>query len=71
MLVEEKFSDVFTEELPGLPPVREVEFVIETIQGTKLISKRPYQMSRKELEVVKNQIEEYQEKGLIRPSTSP
>ena len=43
--VEEEFSDVFTEELLGLPPVRAAEFVIETIPGTKPISKTPYQMS--------------------------
>jgi hypothetical protein len=70
-LVEEEFPDVFTDELPRLPPVRSVEFVIETFPGTKPISKTPYQMARKELEVVKAQIDEFQKKGLIRPSTSP
>ena len=41
------FPDVFLEELPGMPPDREVEFVIDLLPGTALISKRPYMMAVK------------------------
>ncbi|XP_017635776.1 uncharacterized protein LOC108477793 [Gossypium arboreum] len=47
------FSDVFPEELPGLPPSREVEFGIELILGTALVSIAPYQMEPKELAKLK------------------
>jgi hypothetical protein len=40
-----KFSDVFSEELPGMPPDRKIEFVIELVPGTAPIFKRPYRMA--------------------------
>jgi hypothetical protein len=43
------FSDVFPEELPGMPPDREVEFVIDLLPGTAPFSKRPYKMFVQEL----------------------
>jgi hypothetical protein len=43
------FLDVFPEELPGMPPYREIEFVIDPLPGTAPISKRPYRMSVEEL----------------------
>jgi hypothetical protein len=43
------FLDVFPEELPGMPPDREVEFVIDLLPGTAPISKWPYKMSVEEL----------------------
>jgi hypothetical protein len=45
----EIFPDVFPEELLGMPPDREVEFVIDLLPGTAPISKRPYMMSLDEL----------------------
>jgi hypothetical protein len=66
-----EFPDVFPEELPGMPPEREVEFAIELIPGTAPISKRAYRVSRPELVELKKQIDELLEKGYIRPSTSP
>jgi hypothetical protein len=65
------FPDVFPEELPGLPPDREVEFVIDLLPGTAPISKRPYRMSVEELKELKKQLTEFQEAGYIRPSSSP
>jgi hypothetical protein len=47
------FLDVFTEELPGMPPDREVEFVIDLLPGTVPISKQPYRMSIEELKELK------------------
>jgi hypothetical protein len=42
--VVREFLDVFPEELPGMPPDREVEFVIDLLPGTAPISKRPYRI---------------------------
>jgi hypothetical protein len=65
------FSDVFLEELPGMPPDREVEFVIDLLPGTAPISKRPYRMSVEELKELNKQLTELQEAGYICPSSSP
>jgi hypothetical protein len=54
-----------------MPPKRKVEFAIELILGTTLISKRSYRVSRLELVELKKQIDKLLEKGYIRPSTSP
>jgi hypothetical protein len=65
------FSDVFPEELPGMPPYREVEFVIDLLPGTAPISKRPYRMSVEELKELKKQLTELQEAGYNRSNSSP
>jgi hypothetical protein len=65
------FPDVFPEELLGMPPYREVEFVIDLLPGTAPISKRPYRMSVEELKELKKQLTKLQEAGYIRPSSSP
>ena len=69
--VVEEFMDVFPEELPGMPPEREVEFYIDLILGTAPIAKRPYRMAPTELAELKLQIAELQQKGYIHPSSSP
>jgi hypothetical protein len=66
-----EFLDLFPEELPGMPSERKVEFAMELIPGTTLVSKRAYRVSRPELVVLKKQINELLKKGYIRPSTSP
>jgi hypothetical protein len=58
--VVEEFMDVFSEELPGMPQEREVEFYIDLILGTALIAKRPYRMAPTELAELKLQIAELQ-----------
>jgi hypothetical protein len=63
--------DVFPDELPGLPPDRDVEFVIELQPGTAPISKRSYRMPPKELAELNKQLQELLDKGYIRPSSSP
>ena len=63
--------DVFPEDLPRLPPNRDVEFSIELEPGTAPISRCPYRMAPKELAEMKKQLEELFEKGFIRPSSSP
>jgi hypothetical protein len=67
----EIFPDVFPEELPGMPPYREVEFIIDLLPGTAPTFKRPYMMSVEELKGLKKQLTELQETGYIRPSSSP
>ncbi|KAL2226202.1 UNVERIFIED_CONTAM: Transposon Tf2-12 polyprotein [Sesamum indicum] len=65
------FPEVFPDDLPGLPPHREVDFAIETLPGVAPISIAPYRMAPMELHELKKQIEELLGKGFIRPSTSP
>ena len=69
--VVNEFSDVFPEDLPGLPPEREVEFGIDVIPGTQPISIPPYRMAPAELRELKEQLKDLLEKGFIRPSMSP
>ena len=59
------FLDVFPDELPGLPPDRDVEFKIELVPGTAPISRRPYRMPPNELAKLKIQLQELLDKGLI------
>jgi hypothetical protein len=66
-----EFPDVFPEELPGMPPDREIEFVIELVLGTAPIFKRPYRMAANPLAEHKEQLQELLDKGYIRPSASP
>jgi anion-transporting ArsA/GET3 family ATPase len=63
--VVKDFSDVFLEELPWMPPDREVEFVIDLLPRTTLTSKQPYKMSVEELKELKKQLTELQEAGYI------
>jgi hypothetical protein len=65
------FPDVFPEELPGMPPYREVEFAIDLLPRTAPISKRPYKISVEELKEFKKQLTELQEAGYIRSNSSP
>ena len=66
-----EFPDVFPEELPGLPPDREIEFCIDVVLGTDPISMPPYRMAPAELKELNEQLKELLDKGFIRPSSSP
>ncbi|XP_074298123.1 uncharacterized protein LOC141628938 [Silene latifolia] len=55
----------------GLPPKRDIDFSVELKPGKGPISKAPYRMGQKELEDLKNQLNELLDKGYIRPSVSP
>jgi hypothetical protein len=66
-----EFSDVFSEDLPGMPPDQDVEFIIELQPGMAPISRRTYKMTPKELAELKVQLNELLDKGYIRPSSSP
>ena len=65
------YPDVFLEELPGLPPQREIKFVIDVVLGATLASITLHRMAPVELKEFKLQLQELLEKGFIRPSVSP
>jgi hypothetical protein len=65
------YPDVFPKELPGMPPDRDVEFVIDLFPGTAPISKCPYRMCSDQLQELKAQIKDLIGKGFIRASSSP
>ena len=65
-----EYLDVFPEELPGLPPIREVEFGIELMHGMTSISLASYRMAPTELKELKAQLQELTDRGFTRPSFS-
>ena len=65
------FPEVFPDDFSGLPPVREVEFSIDLVPGTRPVSMAPYRMSASELVELKEQLNELLEKRFVRPSVSP
>jgi len=65
------FPEVFPEDIPGLPPPREMEFSIDLMPSTGPISIPPYRMSPLELSKLKKQLEELLDKRFVRPSVSP
>ncbi|KAM0001052.1 putative nucleotidyltransferase, Ribonuclease H [Helianthus debilis subsp. tardiflorus] len=69
--VVREFADVFPEELPGLPPHRQVEFQIDLAPGAAPIARAPYRLAPGELQELSNQLQELLDRGFIRPSSSP
>jgi hypothetical protein len=69
--VVDEYPDVFLEELPGMPPDRDIECVIDLIPETSPITKRPCRMTASELAELKKQLGDLQQSGFIRPSSSP
>nr|KYP39816.1 Transposon Ty3-I Gag-Pol polyprotein [Cajanus cajan] len=65
------FVEVFPDEVPGLPPTREMEFSIDLVPGAGPVSVAPYRMAPAELVELKGQLEDLLEKQLVRPSVSP
>ncbi|GJY59914.1 putative reverse transcriptase domain-containing protein [Tanacetum coccineum] len=66
-----EFPDVFPEDLPGLPPSRQVEFVIELVPGAAPVARAPYRLAPSEMKELAKQLQELSDKGFIRPSSSP
>jgi hypothetical protein len=56
--VVDDFPDVFPNDLPGMPPDRNIEFIIDLLPRTAPIAKRPYRMGADELEELKKQLKE-------------
>jgi hypothetical protein len=69
--VIQEFTDIFPDDLPGMPPKRAIEFKIELQPGTALIAKDSYKMSPMELMEMKIQLQGLLDKGYIYPSISP
>jgi hypothetical protein len=65
-----EYPDVFPDNLPGMPPERDIEFLIDLLSGTAPIAKRPYRMSVGELEELKKLLKELLDKKFIRPNSS-
>jgi hypothetical protein len=66
-----EFSNVFPDDLPGMPPERAIEFKIELQPGTAPIANATYRMSPVELKELKIQLQGLLDKGYIHPSISP
>ncbi|GJZ58361.1 putative reverse transcriptase domain-containing protein [Tanacetum coccineum] len=69
--VVREFPEVFPEDLPGLPPVRQVEFQIDLIPGAAPVARAPYRLAPSEMQELSDQLQELADRGFIRPSTSP
>nr|GEZ73813.1 putative reverse transcriptase domain-containing protein [Tanacetum cinerariifolium] len=66
-----EFSEVFPEDLPGLPPTRHVEFQIDLIPGAAPVARAPYRLAPSEMKELSDQLQELSDNGFIRPSSSP
>ncbi|XP_024965104.1 uncharacterized protein LOC112505427, partial [Cynara cardunculus var. scolymus] len=66
-----EYPDVFPDDLPGLPPDRQVEFQIDLVPGASPIAKTPYRLAPAEMKEMMNQLQDLLDKGFIRPSASP
>ncbi|GKB56209.1 putative reverse transcriptase domain-containing protein [Tanacetum coccineum] len=66
-----EFPKVFPDDLPGLPPPRQVEFRIELVSGAAPVVHAPYRLVPSEIKELSNQLKELSEKGFIRSSSSP
>jgi hypothetical protein len=69
--IVKEYLDVFPEDLSGMPPHWEIEFVIDLAPGTAFIIKRPYRMAAIKLAKLKKQLNELEQKGYVKPSSSP
>ncbi|GJS70052.1 putative reverse transcriptase domain-containing protein [Tanacetum coccineum] len=65
------FSEVFPEDLPGLPPAQLVEFQIDLIPRAAPVARAPYRLAPSEMKELSEQLQELSDKGFIRPSFSP
>ncbi|GKD59804.1 putative reverse transcriptase domain-containing protein [Tanacetum coccineum] len=67
----QNFLKVFPEELPGLPPTRQVEFQIDLVPGAAPVARAPYRLPPSEMQELSAQLPELSDKGFIRPISSP
>ncbi|GJX01667.1 putative reverse transcriptase domain-containing protein [Tanacetum coccineum] len=65
------FPNVFPEDLPGLPPTRQVEFHIDLVLGAAPVARASYRLALSEMKELSEQLQELSDKGFIRPSSSP
>ncbi|GKF77908.1 hypothetical protein Tco_0230378 [Tanacetum coccineum] len=69
--IVQDFPEVFLEDLPGLPPTRQVEFQIDLVHGAAPIARAPYRLAPSKMKELSEQLKELSDKGFIRPSSSP
>ncbi|GJZ38516.1 putative reverse transcriptase domain-containing protein [Tanacetum coccineum] len=69
--IVQNFPEVFPEDLPGLPPARQVEFQIDLVPGAAPVARAPYRLAPSEMKELSEQLKELSDKGFIRPSSSP
>ncbi|GKB82005.1 hypothetical protein Tco_0948900, partial [Tanacetum coccineum] len=73
--IVQDFPEVFPEDLPGLPPTRQVEFQIDLVPGAAPgaapVAQAPYRLAPSEMKELSEQLKELSDKGFIRPSSSP
>ncbi|GKC46534.1 putative reverse transcriptase domain-containing protein, partial [Tanacetum coccineum] len=65
------FHEVFPEDLPRIPPARQVEFQIDLIPGAAPVARAPYRLAPSEMKELAEQLQELFDKGFIRPNSSP
>ncbi|GJT39461.1 putative reverse transcriptase domain-containing protein [Tanacetum coccineum] len=65
------FLKVFPEDLPGIPPVRQVEFQIDLVPGVAPVARAPYRLALSVMKELSDQLQELSDKGFILPSSSP
>ncbi|GKC88423.1 putative reverse transcriptase domain-containing protein, partial [Tanacetum coccineum] len=71
VLIVQDYPEVFPEDLPGIPPTRQVEFQIDLIPCAAPVSRAPYRLAPSEMKELSDQLQELFDKGFIRPSSSP
>ncbi|KAI3695283.1 hypothetical protein L1987_78278 [Smallanthus sonchifolius] len=69
--VVRKYTEVFPEDLPGIPPDREIEFRIDLVPDAQPVAKAPYRLAPVEMKELMAQLDELLEKGFIQPNISP
>nr|GEU62574.1 putative reverse transcriptase domain-containing protein [Tanacetum cinerariifolium] len=69
--IVQDFPEVFPEDLPAIPPTRQVEFQIDLIPGTAPVARAPYRLAPSEMKELPDQLKELADEGFIRPSSSP
>ncbi|GJY98539.1 putative reverse transcriptase domain-containing protein [Tanacetum coccineum] len=69
--IKRDFPEVFPKDLPGLPPMQQVEFQIDLVLGAALVARAPYRLAPSELQELSTQLQELSDKGFISSSSSP
>ncbi|GJX81044.1 putative reverse transcriptase domain-containing protein [Tanacetum coccineum] len=69
--IVKNFPEVFPEDLPGLPPTRQVAFHNDLVPGAAPVARAPYRLAPSEMKELEDQLQELSDKGFIRPSSSP
>ncbi|GKF57752.1 putative reverse transcriptase domain-containing protein, partial [Tanacetum coccineum] len=69
--VVQELSEVFPEDLPGIPPTRQMEFRINLVPGATPVVRAPYRLAPSKMKELAEQLQELTDKGFIRPSSSP